>query len=151
MRIRCGSRWGRYVLFTNILDSLTAPCLVYNTASAANMASAWFIHWPLQPVHGLYGHKTEKNYKCGPIPNVIAALPNIGGILCKSLVIPFFVPCRKLWLMPTARVPCSNADNKGERKTWMKSRFSAGKIPLGARYQRRRRPNIVQSLVDGAC
>ena len=32
MRVSCGSRWGRCVLFINILDSLTAPCLVYNTA-----------------------------------------------------------------------------------------------------------------------
>ena len=32
VRVCCGSRWGRCVLFINILDSLTAPCLVYNTA-----------------------------------------------------------------------------------------------------------------------
>ena len=32
MRVCCGSRRGRCVLFTNILDSLTVPCLVYNTA-----------------------------------------------------------------------------------------------------------------------
>jgi len=48
--------------FTSILDSLTAPCLVYNgntvmytVADAASMASARFIHWPVQSVHGLYG------------------------------------------------------------------------------------------------
>jgi len=38
--------------------------------------------------------------ECGPMPNVMAALPNIGG------------PCvqrRKVWLTPTTRVPCSNA------------------------------------------
>jgi len=34
------------------------------------------------------------------MPNVMAALPNIGGPS---------VQCRKVWLMPTARVPCSNA------------------------------------------
>jgi len=32
MRVCCGRRWGWCVLFINILDSLTAPCLVYNTA-----------------------------------------------------------------------------------------------------------------------
>jgi len=32
VRVCCGSRWGRCVLFANILDSLTTPCLVYNTA-----------------------------------------------------------------------------------------------------------------------
>jgi len=34
------------------------------------------------------------------MPNVMAALPNIGGALCSS---------RKVWLMPTTRAPCSNA------------------------------------------
>jgi len=32
MRACCGRWWGRCVLFVNILDSLTPPCLVYNTA-----------------------------------------------------------------------------------------------------------------------
>jgi len=32
MRVCCGSWWGWCVLFINIWDSLTAPCLVYNTA-----------------------------------------------------------------------------------------------------------------------
>jgi len=32
------------------------------------------------------------------MPNVMAALPNIGGTLCESLVIPFIVPHRKVWL-----------------------------------------------------
>ena len=49
--------------------------------------------------------------ECGPMPNVMAAQPNIGGILCKSSLIPFLVPCRKVWLRPAARVPCSNAAN----------------------------------------
>ena len=35
--------------------------------------------------------------ECGPMPNVMAALPNIG------------VQRRKVWLTPTSRVPCSNA------------------------------------------
>ena len=34
------------------------------------------------------------------MPNVMAALPNIGDALCSS---------RKVWLTPTTRVPCSNA------------------------------------------
>jgi len=69
MRIRCGSRWGRSMLFINILDSLTAPCLVYNMAmytvydwcsqygwcmvhtldgatDVASAAGAWFIRTP---------------------------------------------------------------------------------------------------------
>jgi len=41
------------------------------------------------------------------MPNVMAALPNIGGALCESSVISFLVPCRKVWLTPTAGVPSS--------------------------------------------
>jgi len=37
--------------------------------------------------------------ECGLMPNVMAALPNIDGTL----------QCHKVWLMPTTRVPCSNA------------------------------------------
>ena len=33
--------------------------------------------------------------------------------------IPCTVPCRKVWLTPAARVPCSNAADIAERKTWM--------------------------------
>jgi len=47
------------------------------------------------------------------MPNVMAALPNIGGAVYKSSLIPFRVPRRKVWLTPTARVPCSNAANIG--------------------------------------
>jgi len=39
------------------------------------------------------------------MPNVMAAQPNIGGTLCESSVIPFFVPHRKVWLTPTAKMP----------------------------------------------
>jgi len=61
--------------------------------------------------------------ECGPMPNVMAAQLNVGGTVCKSSVIPFLVWRRKLSLTPTARVPCSNAANTGERKTWMQSKF----------------------------
>jgi len=50
--------------------------------------------------------------------NVMAALPNIGGAVCESLVIQFLVPRRKIWLTPAAGVPCSNAASIRERKTW---------------------------------
>ena len=49
--------------------------------------------------------KKELILECGPMPNVMAALPNIGGALCESSVIPFLVPCRKVWLTPAAGVP----------------------------------------------
>jgi len=59
--------------------------------------------------------------ECGPMPNVMAALPYIGGAFCKRSVIPFVVRRRKVWLTPAAGVPCSNAANIGERKTWTQS------------------------------
>ena len=37
------------------------------------------------------------------MPNVMAALPNIGGASVQR---------RKVWLTPTTRVPCSNAAKK---------------------------------------
>jgi len=54
------------------------------------------------------------------MPNVMAALPNIGGALYESSVIPFFVRCCKVWMTPAAGagVPYSNATNIGQRKTW---------------------------------
>jgi len=36
------------------------------------------------------------------MPNLMAALPNIGGKMAPS------VQRRKIWLTPTTRVPCSN-------------------------------------------
>jgi len=57
------------------------------------------------------------------MPNVMATQPNIGGALCESPVIQFPVARRKVWLMPAAGVPCSNAANIGERKTWTRSEF----------------------------
>jgi len=57
------------------------------------------------------------------MPNMMAAQPNIvGGAHCESSVIPFLVPRHKVWLT-AARVSCSNAANKGERKTWTQSEF----------------------------
>jgi len=52
------------------------------------------------------------------MPNVMAAQRNIVGALYESSAIPFLVPRRKIWLTPDAGVPCSNAANIGERKTW---------------------------------
>jgi len=53
----------------------------------------------------------------------MTALPSICGTVCKSSVIPFLVPCRKVCLTPTARMLCSNIANVGERKTWTHSEF----------------------------
>ena len=39
--------------------------------------------------------------ECGPMPNVMAAQPNIGGALCESSVMPFLLPRRKVSLTPS--------------------------------------------------
>ena len=57
------------------------------------------------------------------MPNVLAAQPNTGGAVCESSVITFLVACRKFWLTPAARVPCSNAADTGECKTRTQSEF----------------------------
>jgi len=61
--------------------------------------------------------------ECGSVPNVMDALLDIGGALCECSVITFLVPRCKLWLTVPAQVPCSNAANIGERKTWTQSEF----------------------------
>ena len=48
------------------------------------------------------GKKIE--LECGPMPNLMAALPNIGGALCESFLIPFIVPRRSV-----ADAHCSSA------------------------------------------
>jgi len=57
------------------------------------------------------------------MPNVMAALANIGGAVYKSSLISFLVPRRKVWLTPTT---------SGERKNGQKVNFAPEKIPLGA-------------------
>ena len=49
------------------------------------------------------GHPAE--YRCGKNSILLSA--------------SFLEPCHKVWLTLTARVPCSNAANIGECKTWM--------------------------------
>jgi len=64
--------------------------------------------------------------------------------------------CRKVWLTPTTWVPCSNAANIAECRTWMQREFCTlqnsirGQTPENVYivYQPTRRPSIVQSLVD---
>ena len=83
---------------------------------------------------------------------MLAALPNIGGALCESYIIPFLLP--RLWLMPTASVPCSNADNTGECKTWTQSAFCTwqnsvkGKETPKYSVPAQEMANIMQSLAD---
>jgi len=54
------------------------------------------------------------------MPNVMAALLNIGGALFESSTIPFQAATLA---DASARVPCSNAANLGECKSWTQSEF----------------------------
>jgi len=67
------------------------------------------------------------------------------------------IPLHKVWLTPTARVPCSNAANIRAQKTRTQSQFCTWQNSLRGQeppkdvyivYHPRRRPNVVQSLVD---
>ena len=44
--------------------------------------------------------KQPMKLEFGPMPNVVAAQPNMSGALCESSAIPFLVPCLKVWLTP---------------------------------------------------
>jgi len=92
--------------------------------SEIGLENSWnfFLPKEWEPCNSLRSY-AEVKLECGPMPNVMAAQPNIGGAVCESSAIPFLVPRHKVWLMPAARVPCSNAANIGERKTWTQSEF----------------------------
>ena len=79
--------------------------------------------------------------------NVMAALPNIGGALCSA---------PQSLADAAAGVPCSNAANIGDRKTWTQSEPCSCQNSLCGQephqnvyimYQPRRWPNTVQSLI----
>jgi len=38
-----------------IIHTTNRQCVLYIKAGAATMAGAWFVHWPVRPVRGLYG------------------------------------------------------------------------------------------------
>jgi len=48
----------------------------------------------LNAANGLFILKTERKLECGPVPNVMAALPNIGGVLCST---PQSLPDTQYW------------------------------------------------------
>jgi len=71
--------------------------------------------------------------ECGPMPNPTRWPPSriyIGGALCESSVILFLGPRRKVWLTPAAVIPCSNATNIGQHKTWTQSEFCTWQISI---------------------
>jgi len=63
-----------------------------------------------------------KKLECGPMPNLMAVQPNTGGALREF---PNSITCTTPESLAdtAAGVPCSNAANIGERKTWTQSEF----------------------------
>jgi len=57
----------------------------------------------------------QQKLECGPMPNVMAAPPNIGGTLCSTP--------QSLADVHYSSAVQYNAANIGQRKTWMQSGF----------------------------
>jgi len=90
------------------------------------------------------------------MPNAMAAQPNMGGAFCKNSVIPFLVPCRKVWLTPLLECPAVTLPIQEKARLGCKVNFERAEILSGVKsprkyiyivYLPRRWPNIVQSLV----
>jgi len=85
----------------------------------------------MEPLHGFRESRSSvsmsreskrlKKLECGPMPNVMVALSNIGGAS---------VQCRKVWLTLTTWLPCSNAA-KSRKPLKLAGVFQTGK-PISA-------------------
>jgi len=51
------------------------------TERLANISRSRYVAISTQPVHRLQIRPIVHNYKCGPMPNMMVTLPNIGGAL----------------------------------------------------------------------
>jgi len=71
-------------------------------AAKTGLVTGWM---PLQSP-SRHPRTTKITLECGPMPNVMGALPNIGGTLVQR---------RNVWLMPTTGLACSNASQCDSR------------------------------------
>jgi len=71
------------------------------------------------------------------MPNVMAAQPNIGGVLCESSVIPFLVPRRKVWLTPLLECRAVTLPVWEKARRGRKVNFARGEIPSGGKSPRK--------------
>jgi len=85
------------------------------------------------------------------MPSVMATQPNIAGALCESFVIPVLVPRRQVWLAPAAEMPCSNAANIGERKTWTQSEFCTWQNSVRGQEPRKCIPSVPAQETANIC
>jgi len=75
----------------NLVNTVIEPFTCGGGAACCQMSN--FISSPSD------GNRRKRNkikLENGPMPNVMAALPNIGGTLCESSIIPLLVQRRKL-------------------------------------------------------
>ena len=100
------------------------------------MCTEHFVANSINPVF-LLTDKTPNQLECGPMPNVMAAQPNIGGAVCESSVIPFLVPRRKVW--QTALLECRAVTLPiwENARLGRKVNFARDKIPSGGRSPRK--------------
>ena len=104
------------VKVTGLLNfrQLAKPCMLA-AMTAAPCGAFWYIMYintgRVNVDLAALSYKNTKKTRMWADAQRDAALPNVGGAVCESSVIPFFVRRRKVSLMPTARVPCSNAAN----------------------------------------
>jgi len=75
MRVWCGSRRGWCMLFINILDSLTAPCFVYNMAMYTVYSLCGQYDWCM--VHTLAGAAGAWLYGVGTISTLDYSYPRL--------------------------------------------------------------------------
>jgi len=75
----------------------------------------------------------EQTIEYEPMPSVMAALPNIGGALHKSSLIPFLVPRRKVWLTPMLECRAVTLPIWDSTGLGRKVNFAPGKIALGGK------------------
>jgi len=100
------------VLFYGIVSMILCLAISVNTNSRqmdSQRATTYTIlaqHHTVKTDHSSSSNSSRQSsnkLECGPMPNVMAALPNVGGA---------FSSTHKFWVMPTTRMPCSNAAKK---------------------------------------
>jgi len=64
---------------------------------------------------------------------MMAAQLNIGGALCESSVIPFLVPCRKVWLTPLLECHAVTLPIQENARLGRKVNFTCGKFLSGVK------------------
>ena len=67
------------------LDRLAVPATAQIKKKSGFAAAKMFGSIDRQKDHAiLYTTQTQQKLKCGPMPNVMVALPNIGGAVCST-------------------------------------------------------------------